>query len=199
MLTSDSHQSTASAAEKVVSAEVKVCRQDRTSAHGKTASDKTASPDPTPAEAARPLSPEARAMGEELYKNLTMGTDAYLHMLPRVEDSRIKTDITEALNRYESMTARVKTRLTEGGIEPQEESMLAKMSARAGMAMNAMKDATDSHMAEMMIEGCTMSVTTATKLAKHAEGKAGCEDFIHLCREWVAYEEEHMERLKNFL
>ena len=38
------------------------------------------------------LSPDARKLAEEMYKNLTMGCDSYLHMLPRVEDNRIKTD-----------------------------------------------------------------------------------------------------------
>ena len=47
------------------------------------------------------LSPDAEKLAEELYKNLSMGCDAYMDMLSRVEDNRIKTDVTAAMCYYE--------------------------------------------------------------------------------------------------
>ena len=64
----------------------------------------------------RRLSPAAEKMAEELYKNLSMAIDAYLDMLPHVEDHRIKTDVTAALCYYEKLTGKIKeyhTRTTD--------------------------------------------------------------------------------------
>ncbi len=169
-----------SAAEKVVETEVKVC------------TDRTGS-------AKHTLSAPAREMAEEFYKNVTMGTDSYLHMLPHVGDSRIQTDMTGALCYYEKLTGKLKAFMQDADLEPKEGSMMAKMSARAGIAMNTMMDKTDSHIAEMLIEGCTMSVTTAQKLLNHYEDKPDCHELCELCREWSNFEEQHIERLKKFL
>lgn len=167
-----------SSAENVVSTEVKVC----TSCCG-----------------GKKLSPEARAMAEEMHKNVTMGADSYLHMLPHVKDDRVKTDITAAMCYYEKLAGKIKQILKEGGGEPKEGSMMAKMSARAGITMNTAMDNTDSHIAQMLIEGCTMSITTATKLVNHAEGKEGTEELRELCRDWARFEENHVEALKKYL
>ncbi len=147
------------------------------------------------------LTPEAAAMAEEMYREVTMATDAYLHLLPHVRETayKIKTDMTAALCYYEKLAGKIKDRLVAAGITPKEGGMMAKMSARAGMAMNAAMDRTDSHLVEMLIEGCNMSVTTATKLANHAAGKPGCELFVELCREWAQFEERHVEALKKYL
>ncbi len=169
-----------SSADKVVETEVKVCTDH-------TCTEKSA------------LSAPAREMAEEMYKNITMGTDSYLHMLPHVGDSRIQTDMTGALCYYENLTGKVKAILENADLEPREGGMMAKMSARAGIAMNTMMDKTDSHIAEMLIEGCTMSVTTAQKLLNHYEDKPDCAELCRLCREWSEFEEGHIEKLKKFL
>ncbi len=171
-----------STAEEVVSTEVHVCQNDQGGRGDKPV-----------------LTPEAREMAESLYENITMGADAYLTMLPRVEDSRLKTDITAALCYYEKLGGKVKAILESAGVKAKEKSMMAKMPARAGIAMNTAMDHTTSHIAEMLIEGCSMSVTTATKLENHAEGKEHCQELSALCRDWARFEENHMESLKQYL
>ncbi len=172
-----------SAADKVVQTEVKVCT-DKT--------DHTCSSENS-------LSPAAREMAEELYENLAMGKDAYLAMLSRVGDSRIQTDMTAALCAYETWAGEVKTILQKADIEPPESGKMAKMSARAGITLNTLVDKTDSHIAEMLIEGCTMSVTTATKLLHHHKDDAACADLCRIAGEWAKFEEEHIETLKKHL
>ncbi len=173
-----SSQTTAnsSSAETVVRTEVKVCQNGQNT-----------------------LSPAAREMAEEMYKNITMGADSYLHMLPHVEDERIKTDITAAMCYYEKLTGKVKTILTEAGIDPKESGMMAKMSAQAGIFFNTAMDKTNSHITEMLIEGCTMSITTAEKLCNHAKGKEDCEELSRLCRDWAKFEQNHIDALKKYL
>ena len=145
------------------------------------------------------LSPAAEKLAEELYKNMSMGCDAYLDMLPRVEDNRLKTDITAAMCYYEKTIGKVKQYLLDHGAEPAERGMMAKMATKAGIAMNTAMDNSNSHITEMLIEGATMSVTTAEKLANHAEGKTDCRDLVGICRDWAKFEQNHIDALKKYL
>ena len=76
---------------------------------------------------------------------------------------------------------------------------MAKMASKAGILMNTAMDNTNSHITEMLIEGATMSVTTAEKLANHAEGKEGCEELVDYCRDWAKFEQNHIDALKKYL
>ena len=145
------------------------------------------------------LSPAAEKLAKELYKNLSMGCDAYMDMLPRVEDNRIKTDITAAMCYYEKITGKIKQYLLDHGVKPEERGMMAKMASKAGIMMNTAMDNTNSHITEMLIEGATMSITTAEKLANHAEGKEDCADLVDYCRDWAKFEQNHIDALKKYL
>lgn len=178
-MSTTSNPSSTSTAEQVVSAEVKVCNQRGSS-----------------------LSAEARDLARDLYRNLTMGADAYLNMLPHVKSPELKTDMTAAMCYYEKTIGKVRTFLADAGEEAPEPGKAAKFWAKMGIAMNTALDSTESHLAEMLIEGCTMSVTTATRLGHNAEsGRDGedCRELREICRDWSAFEERHMEKLKAYL
>ena len=166
-------------ANEVVTAEVKVAQNSHTEAEK--------------------LSPAAEKLAEELYKNLSMGCDAYLDMLPRIQDNRIKTDVTAAMCYYEKTIGRLKQYLLDHGNQPTERGMMAKMATKAGIAMNTAMDNSNSHIAEMLIEGATMSVTTAEKLSNHADGKPDCAELVGYCRDWAKFEQNHIEALKKYL
>ena len=145
------------------------------------------------------LPPAAEKLAEELHKNLTMGCDAYLDMLPRVEDNRLKTDITAAMCYYEKLIGKIKQHLLDHGAKPEERGMMARMASKTGIMMNTALDHTNSHIAEMLIEGATMSITTAEKLANHAEGKPACAELAEYCRDWAKFEQNHIDALKKYL
>ena len=141
----------------------------------------------------------AVAMSMKMYKDLNMSCDAVIHMLPRVKDERIKTQMTAALCFYEKTAGKVKKVLDEHGAEATGENMMAKMGARMGILMNTAMDATDSHVAQMVIEGSTMSITEATKLRNEYAGKPGCEELVSLAEEIARFEDEHIGRMKQYL
>lgn len=141
----------------------------------------------------------AVAMGMKMYKDLNMSCDAVIHMLPRVKDERIKTQMTAALCFYEKTAGKVKKVLDEHGAEATGENMMAKMGARMGILMNTAMDATDSHVAQMVIEGSTMSITEATKLRNEYACKPGCEELVSLAEEIARFEDEHIGRMKQYL
>lgn len=142
---------------------------------------------------------EAVELGTQLYKNLNMSSDAVIHLLPRVQDERIKTGMSAALCFYEKTAGKVKRELTERGVEPREENPVSKMAAHMGIVMNTAMDATDSHIAQMVIEGSTMSITEAVKLKNQYRDKPDCDRLVTLAGDIAAFEDKNIQNMKQFL
>ena len=138
-------------------------------------------------------------LAAELYKNITMGSDAILQLMPKVKDNAMKTHMSASLCYYEKTAGRVKDFLLEHGEEAKQEPVMNRMAARMGIAMNTAMDATSSHIAQMLIEGSTMAITEATRLRHRFEGREGCEAMLTLAQKLTEYEQSNIEKLKSFL
>ena len=138
-------------------------------------------------------------LATELYKNITMGSDALLHLMPKVKDADLKTYMSAVLCYYEKTAGKVKTYLGEHGAKAQEEPMMNKMASRMGIAMNTAMDATSSHIAQMLIEGSTMAITEATRLTHRFEGQEGCSEMLEIAQKLTEFEQNNIEKLKEFL
>ena len=136
---------------------------------------------------------------DELYKNVKMGADSIIDLMPKVEDENMRAEMTAELERYEGFAKDIRTLLFKDGEEPKDESIMAKMGVKMGVMMNTMMDSTTSHIAEMMIQGATMGITDTTKLIRENENSSCSEDALALARRIIRYEEESIERLKKFL
>ena len=90
--------------------------------------------------------------------------------------------MSAALCFYEKTAGKVRNILTDRGIEAKQENPMSKMAAHMGIVMNTAIDATDSHIAQMVIEGSTMSITEAVKLRNQYRDRPGCGElaFNHL-------------------
>ena len=138
-------------------------------------------------------------MGTEMYKNLNMSSDAVIHLLPKVKDERIKTALSASLSFYEKTAGDVKSILGDHCVKSVEENPIPKWMARMGITMNTLMDATDSHIAQMIIEGSTMSITEAAKLRNDYDGKPGCEELVRIADEITAFEDKHIRTMKQYL
>ena len=136
---------------------------------------------------------------DSLYKNVKMGADSIIDLMPKVKDKEMRAEMTAELERYEKFSKNIRNILFKADEEPKEESFMAKAMAKMGIEMNTMMDSSTSHIAEMMIKGATMGVTDTTKLIRQYENTPCSEEALALARETVRYEEESIERLKKFL
>ncbi len=136
---------------------------------------------------------------DSLYKNVKMGADSIIDLMPKVKDQGMREEMTAELEHYEGFAKEIRDILFKNGDEPKEESMMAKMGTKMGVMMNTMMDDSTSHIADMMIQGATMGITDTTKLIREHENTSCSEDALALARRTVKYEEESIERLKKFL
>lgn len=133
---------------------------------------------------------------EEIYKGCKMGGESVVNILTKVTDEGMKTELTRQLTRYEELAARAREALLQRNKTPTEEGILTRVSAKMGVAMNTMIDATSSHIAQMIMEGCTMGVTDLMKnMRLHGEDS----EAYALAREVVDFEEDCYERMKQYL
>ena len=136
---------------------------------------------------------------DEIYKNVKMGADAIIHLLPHIKEDTLRSIVTMQLDGYEKYAARAAAALGERGVTAKEENIVTRLSARVGVAINTMIDSTTSHIAEMLIEGSNMGITEMTKLLNEHEPTGGCKDAIRLAQEVVRFEEHNLEMLKRYL
>ena len=125
-----------------------------------------------------------------------MGGESLVNLLPKVTDDGLRSELTSQLERYEEFAAKARDGLFEMDKTAKEENLLTKLSAKMGVMMNTMIDATSSHIAQMVIEGCSMGITDLIK-AIHAHDES--DDAERLARDVVAFEESCSENMKKYL
>ena len=135
----------------------------------------------------------------ELYKNMKMGADAIINVSSKVGEGELRDELARQLDTYESFSKKIGMLIYELGDEPKEDNPMSKFASKMGIAMNTLTDSSQSHIAQMMIEGATMGITENTKLINRYENKDVDPKAIHLCRESVKFMEDSVEALKKFL
>lgn len=136
---------------------------------------------------------------EQVYKNVKMGADSIIKLMDKVSDGKFKTDLTDQLNGYEALASKAKTRLAELGVEAKEENVMTRFWASVGMTMNTLADASDSHIAQMVAEGSNMGITDSIKLLRDYENTNVSEYALKIVREVIEFEENNLERAKNYI
>ena len=139
------------------------------------------------------------SMLESLYRNTKMGSDSAIKILEKADGREFKAAITDQFNGYERFSERIKERLHELGYKEKEEGIMAKMGVSIGMAMNTMADSSDSHLAQMTVEGSTMGVTDTLKILRDYENTSVSECAIKIARDIISFEEKNVETMKGFI
>ena len=140
-----------------------------------------------------------KAFLSELYKNMKMGADSIVNISPKVKDGHLRDELLRELDTYEKYANKIGKLLYESGETPKEENIMSRMASKVGMTMSTLTDATESHIAQMMIEGATMGITENTKLIRKYENKGVSEEAIKLGHDSVKFMEDTVETLKKYL
>ncbi|MBQ9798086.1 MAG: hypothetical protein IJW50_10255 [Clostridia bacterium] len=142
---------------------------------------------------------QTAALLQSVYKNVKMASDSILTLMPKVQDARLKSELTVKLSAYEAFASRAAKLLADEGVKPVEEGTITKLAAKWGSMMNTMRDSTSSHLAEMMVEGATMGVNDMLKQIREAENTTVSESALRLARDVCSFEEKTVEDMKDYL
>lgn len=139
------------------------------------------------------------ALLDRMYKNVKMGADSIINLMPKVNDGALREEMTAELSRLEDFAKQITDMSIAQGEKPREENIVTRLSAKMGMSMNTMIDSTSSHIAQMMMEGYTMGITDMTKDIRNYENTNASEASLKLARDIVKFHEDCFERMKSYL
>ncbi len=133
----------------------------------------------------------------EIGKATRMGLSSITFVSDKVEDEKMKEDLSTQYADYGKVLDKVNTQFEKYGEIPDEEPMMDKMMTWTGVQMNTLTDKSNSHIAELMIQGNLMGIIESQKLLNHSpemeqEVKDILNDFINL-------QNNHIDKLKQYL
>lgn len=134
---------------------------------------------------------------EYVRQDAEMGRDAVTHVMKFTEDPGLRGVLKHQLDGYQISHRNAGDLLKEYGGEAKGVNPMAKAMTYASTSMKTMTDRSASHIADLMIQGSTMGITTMTK---HLNDYQGASDKVRaLAEKQVKMEQDNIETLKKFL
>ena len=139
------------------------------------------------------------ALLQEIYKNVTMGTDSLMTILGKAEDETLRENLSADLDTYEGYAKRAKEKLEAMSVEAKGVNALQKLPAEMGITMSTLTDRSNSKMAELMIEGAVMGVTEFKELIREADKNGASLENVRLAGDVLSFHEEMINKMRRYL
>lgn len=134
----------------------------------------------------------------EIYRNCQLALESISDILPEIEDEGIKAEILRQHEEYEKICGRAACLARDKALELKEPNPMKKAMMWGSIKMNTLTDNSRAHIAEMMIQGTVMGVTSL-KTSLSELPKDDDEEITALLKDLIALEEEFEKKLKTFL
>ena len=134
----------------------------------------------------------------EIYRNCHLALESISDILPAIEDEELKAEILHQHEEYERISGKAACLARDKGLEVKEPGAVKKAMMWSSIKMSTLMDNTRSHIAEMMVQGTVMGITSLkTSLGELPENDD--EEITALLKELISVEEEFEKKLKEFL
>lgn len=134
---------------------------------------------------------------KEVQRNTEIGMTAIDTVLDKIGDDEFSLQLSKQSLRYSEIHNKALDQIlrNEGDVYrgSQITDMMLKGSIHANTALNISKE----HLAEMMIQGSNRGITSMWKAMKH--NQMATDETVELAQELVDFEEESIQRLKEYL
>lgn len=133
----------------------------------------------------------------EINKAAKMGMDSISFVLKEVGEENMKENLVCQFTEYGKIIDRVNTQFEKYGEVPDDEPISQKVMGWTGVKMNTLTDKSNSHIAEMMIEGGSMGVIECQKLLNHnPHAEQEVKDILN---DFMTMQLNHIDKMKVFL
>ncbi|MBE6138693.1 MAG: hypothetical protein E7173_02985 [Firmicutes bacterium] len=137
---------------------------------------------------------------EYIYQNAEMGSFTLTTLINELQDkeNKIKKIVEDEIKEYEKYLKNSKTLIEQSKYDLRETGMMSKMGASMGIKKETRSDNSDAAIAHMIIEGLTMGVVDISTKIKNYKDVAD-KKVISLAEDFLKFQEDEIERLKDFL
>ena len=134
---------------------------------------------------------------EKTYQNASIGITAIEAVLDKTTNREFNQDLHKQLRDYQELADKSKQQLLMNGTKVKDNSIYTKAMMKGNVKLNTLMNSSDSHIAQMVIQGSTMGVTEMTKLLHASHHADGTSESI--AKEFISKEEENIEVMKKYL
>ena len=134
----------------------------------------------------------------EIYRNANLAMQSIEDILPEVDNEGMSKELRSQHEGYSQIGSKAAKIAKDKGVELKEPGVFKKAMMWSSIKMSAMMDGSKNHIAEMMIRGTVMGITslrtTQTDLPINPD-----PEVEKLLSELIDLEENYEQRLKEFL
>ena len=131
---------------------------------------------------------------QDVLRNARTGESAADQLCRRAQDEALRRALKDEADRYADFAEEARDQLASAGGTPEPVGVAARAGMWMGIEMKTLTDASDSHIAELVIQGATMGITEMTKALNSGAG-AGPEA-ADLARRFVDWQRREIETMK---
>ena len=135
----------------------------------------------------------------EIYRNTQLALQSISDILPEAEDERVREELMRQHEEYEKIGGKAALLAKDKGIELKEPNPLKKAMMWGSIKMNTMTDNSPAHLAEMLVQGTVMGITSLKTTLGEMTDESSDEDVKALLAELVSLEEGFESKWKSFL
>lgn len=134
----------------------------------------------------------------EIYRNAQLALQSIADILPQVDDQEVRDELVYQHEEYEKFSARAAVIAKDRGIELKEPNMFKKAMMWGSIKMNTLTDNSRAHIADMMVQGTVMGVTSLRTSASELYPSAS-DEIVELLDEMIKAEEQFEKKWKEYL
>ena len=133
----------------------------------------------------------------EISKAAKMGMESISFVIQKVGDENMKENLSTQYSEYGKIADRVNTEFEKYGEVPDESPFGTKMRRYIGTELNTIKDKSNSHIAEIVIQGGNMGIIECQKLLNH--NPQADEPVKNILNDFVTMQKNNIKKMKVFL
>lgn len=133
----------------------------------------------------------------EIHKGLVMGMESLSVITSKVGDQNFKDDLNYQYERYENILNRVNKKYQELGNQADDTSPMQKVMGWTQIQFNTIADKSNSHIAEMLIQGNTMGIIKGVKELN--QNPKADKETKQILSDFVELQQNNIEKLKTYL
>lgn len=130
-------------------------------------------------------------------ENARTSAEATAQLVKRAEDEKMRRELVFQKDQYSRIQRDAETHLSGFGEKPHYSGPFSKAGMWAGIAMNTAADRSNSHLADIMIQGVTMGIIETTKARNECPDAAA--EAQGVASNFITIQQDSIERMKQFL